>query len=90
VGQRSRLPVVAALERREETAAQHRLGRSERARNVGGAFTVRAGWGAAVRGRWVVLIDDVSTTGATLSGCAISLRSAGALAVSALTLARER
>jgi ComF family protein len=90
VGQRLRLPVVAALERREETAAQHRLGRRERARNVGGAFTVRTGWGAAVRGRWVVLIDDVSTTGATLSGCAIGLRSAGALAVSALTLARER
>jgi competence protein ComFC len=37
-----------------------------------------------------VLIDDVATTGATLSGCAIALLAAGARAVSALTVARER
>jgi predicted amidophosphoribosyltransferase len=43
-----------------------------------------------VRGRWIVLIDDVVTTGATLAACANVLLDAGAVGVSALTLARER
>jgi ComF family protein len=85
-----RLPVALALMRTEHTAAQHSLGRAERARNVGGAFTVRPGLGERVRGHWPILVDDVATTGATLSGCAAALHAAGALAVSAITLARER
>ena len=43
-----------------------------------------------VQGRWIVLVDDVVTSGATLAGCAAALHEAGAYAVSALTLARER
>jgi ComF family protein len=80
----------SCLVRRDRTAAQHALGRGERARNVGGAFGVAERSQAAVSGRWVVLIDDVTTTGATLSGSAAALGRAGARAVSALTLARER
>jgi predicted amidophosphoribosyltransferase len=45
---------------------------------------------AAVRGRWIVLVDDVVTTGSTLAGCATALLDAGAVAVSAVTVARER
>ena len=41
-------------------------------------------------GRWVVLVDDVVTTGATLTACAVPLLAAGALGVSAVTVARER
>ena len=84
------LPVVQALRRRAETAAQHSLGRGARARNVGGAFEVDPREAAAVRGSWVLLIDDVMTTGATLTGCALALESARVAAVSALTVARER
>ncbi|CAN5792608.1 ComF family protein [soil metagenome] len=89
-GRHLRLPVVPALMRRQRTAAQHSLGRAERADNVGGAFAVRPGMSKDVGGRWLVLVDDVATTGATLSGCAAALHAAGALAVSAITLARER
>lgn len=90
VGRRLRMPVVPALERAAVTAAQHRLGRRERASNVDRAFVVAMSQRRAVTGQWVVLVDDVVTTGATLSGCAGALLEAGAAAVSALTLARER
>ena len=45
---------------------------------------------ADIRGRWVLLIDDVVTTGATLAACAATLHDAGVLGVSAITVARER
>ena len=43
-----------------------------------------------VAGRWVLLVDDVVTTGATLAACASALEDAGALATSAIVVARER
>jgi ComF family protein len=84
------LPVVRALERRQRTVAQHALGQDARRHNVSGAFAVRPGLERAVRGRWLVLVDDVTTTGSTLSGCAVALLDAGAVAVAGLTVARER
>lgn len=84
------LPWTEALERRTRTIAQHSLGRVERAANLGGAFAVPSTYRATVAGRWVLLIDDISTTGATLSECALALRAAGARAVSGLTAARDR
>jgi ComF family protein len=90
VGRALNLPVATALERAAKTAAQHSLGRRARAANVGGAFVVKPAVSAQVKGRWVVLVDDVVTTGATLSGCAEALYAAGASAVSGLALARER
>lgn len=89
-GRKLNLPVAQALERAAKTAAQHALSRRARAANVGGAFVVRPAARRAVAGRWVVLVDDVVTTGATFSGCAQALYAAGATAVSAIALARER
>lgn len=84
------LPCAPALERVRATTAQYRLDRRHRAANVAEAFVVRAGASDTVHGRWVVLVDDVVTTGATLSAAAEALLDAGALAVSAIAMARER
>lgn len=57
-----------------------------RRRNVAGAFGVRNP--EAIRGKTILLIDDVMTTGATLSACARTLLRAGAKEIRALCLAR--
>ncbi len=87
------LPMARALERGRATIAQFELGRDQRASNVAGAFRLRASDPVAARsiaGRWVLLIDDVVTTGATLAACGEALIDGGALAVSAIAVARER
>jgi ComF family protein len=84
------LPIAELLERRRATVAQFHLDRAQRAANVANAFGLVPGRADAVRARWVVLVDDVVTTGATLAACAAALLEAGALAVSAVTVARER
>ncbi len=84
------LPMIPALARVRATTPQYRLDRRRRAVNVADAFGVRAGYGAAVAGHAVVLVDDVVTTGATLAASAEALLRAGAVAVAAMTVARER
>ena len=85
------MPWLAALERRRNTSPQFDLGRRARRTNVAGAFGLSGHAHAAqIRGRWVVLVDDVVTTGSTLVACAEALYDAGAVAVSAVTVARER
>jgi len=81
-------PPVAAdwLVRRRRTPSQGTLGPLARARNVRGAFALRRG--RSVKGKRVVLIDDVLTTGATAEECARVLRRAGAAYVGVLVLAR--
>ena len=94
VATRLGLPMASILERRRRTVAQYELDRAHRQANVAGAFGLRPDLqGRAIDvlpGRWVVLVDDVTTTGSTLAACAETLMSAGALAVSGLTVARER
>jgi ComF family protein len=72
------------LARRRATAVQAGLGRAARQRNVAGAFAAAAG----ARGRHVLLVDDVVTTGATAAACARALRAAGAASVTVAALAR--
>jgi ComF family protein len=77
---------VGALLRIKATRSQVGLSRTQRAENVQGAFRVAEG--AEVRGRKVVLIDDVLTSGATVNAAARSLLRAGASRVDVLVFAR--
>ncbi|MCK5942502.1 MAG: ComF family protein [Planctomycetes bacterium] len=83
LGERLRLRVAAgALRRVRATRPQGDALVRSRAENVRGAFAVRRP--RAVRGRDVLLVDDVFTTGATARACASLLRDAGARSVSLL------
>jgi ComF family protein len=91
------VPLLPALRRVRATATQTGLPAARRHRNVRGAFDLargsrlRPGRSAQLRmlgGSTVVLIDDVSTTGATLDACARVLKAAGVREVRALTAAR--
>jgi ComF family protein len=74
------------LERQRETKSQIGLTIHQRQENVRGAFAVRRA--QEVNGREVLLVDDVYTTGATVSECARVLRRAGATKVLVATVAR--
>jgi predicted amidophosphoribosyltransferase len=76
------------LLRLRDTAPQAALGRRERLDNVRGAFGVEPLRAAQVRGRRVVLVDDVMTSGASLHAAAAALRSAGAAHITAVVVAR--
>ena len=90
MGVRLGLPAVALLERRQRTAAQHALGQAQRASNTAAAFAPTTALSGRYEGAWIVVVDDILTTGATLSGCAGVLLEGGAGAVSAITVARDR
>jgi ComF family protein len=81
-------PVADILSRTRPTPSQTDLPAARRHANVRAAFVVMPRRRAAIDGRIVVLIDDVSTTGATLEACALALKDAGAREVRALTAAR--
>jgi ComF family protein len=81
------VPMAAlALVRRRSTPPQVGLTRAQRDENVAGAFAVTRQGRTLIRDRNVVLIDDVITTGATVSACARVLRRAGAARVDVLAL----
>jgi ComF family protein len=88
VAARAKLPVAHALARVKATRQQVGLAASERALNVQGAFRVPEAARADVKGRRLVIVDDVLTSGATIDACSRVLLRAGAAAVDVLVFAR--
>ena len=87
LGRQVGVPVWSeALIRHVSTPSQIGLSAVQRRRNMRGAF--RVGTGRSCRGRSLLLIDDVYTTGATALECARVLRRAGAARVDVYTVAR--
>ena len=86
LARRIALPVRPVLERIRYTTTQTAYDRAERMENLRDAFRLRKN--RDVRGLHVLLIDDVLTTGSTLSECARVLKKAGAVSVYAATAAR--
>lgn len=80
------IPVAEALRRTRHTDPQAGLTRRQRRQNIRGCF--RAAAPETVRGRRVLLIDDVLTTGATANAAAAALKEAGAAHIGVFTLAR--
>lgn len=89
VGELTGIPVVQGLAKVRETATQSRIVEdAARRANVLGAYA--AAPETDLKGKRLVLVDDVCTSGATLSECAACLRMAGAESVVGLTFARAK
>jgi ComF family protein len=88
IAARVNLPVAHALARVKATRQQVGLTASERALNVQGAFRVPEVARADVKGRRLVIVDDVFTSGATIDACSRVLLRAGAASVDVLVFAR--
>lgn len=78
--------LLNAIVKQKETEAQEKLSKTERKTNLIGAYKINA----KVKGKRVLVIDDVKTTGATLNECAKVLKRAGATAVYGLTVAARK
>ena len=84
------IPAVPdALKRIRHTATQTGLSRQQRLKNLQGAFVIHNRYADTIRGKSVLLVDDVFTTGATINQCSRVLLHGGATHVNVLTLARK-
>jgi ComF family protein len=82
------LALVDGLSRTRATPSQGGLSARQRRKNVSGAFEVRKSRAARIKGATITLVDDVFTTGSTLTACSKALLKAGAGRVNVLVLAR--
>jgi predicted amidophosphoribosyltransferase len=82
--------VAPALRLGRPVADQAGLGARDRSANLAGAFAVRRRWAQVLPGATVVIVDDVVTTGATLTEAARVVRTAGATVVTAAVVAATR
>lgn len=89
LSKRSGIPAeLDLLKRRKSTPPLKGLGRRERALAVRGAFHIPSERRAAIKGRTILLVDDVYTSGATANACAKALKRSGAGQVNILCWAR--
>lgn len=86
---RLKTPFLSVLERSKMTKPQFDLRKEERIRNVIDAFSVKENFKRRLSGATVILIDDITTTGATLRECAKVLKKSGVKKVIGTTLAHE-
>jgi len=85
----SNIPLcMEGLKRTRPTTPQSGLSRVERQKNVKRAFALHPKYAVDIKGKTVLLVDDVMTTGSTLHACTKALLKAGAASVNVLTLAR--
>jgi len=82
------LALLDGLSRKRNTPSQGGLTAKQRRRNVAGAFEVRKSRFSRIKGSTITLVDDVLTTGSTLTACTKALQKAGAARVNVLVLAR--
>lgn len=80
--------LVDGLERRKPTPSLGGMGRRARAKALAGAISVRTGAANAIKGRDILLVDDVLTSGATSTVCVKALKQAGARTVTVACFAR--
>lgn len=76
------------MERVIPTTPQIGLNRKARRRNVRKAFAVNPKWKEGVKGKHIILVDDVLTSGATMESCTRALRKQGARRIDIVVLAR--
>ena len=89
VGRLASVPVDCfVLARVRRTSSQVGVSAEQRRKNVAGAFKMLLARAARVKGKSIVVVDDVITTGATAEACARALKRAGAARVDVLALAR--
>jgi ComF family protein len=86
VGKYFGLPLLPAVERTRDTQAQFDLPREKRFNNIAEAFSVARP--VEIEGRRIMLIDDIYTTGATITECSRALKAAGAKRIEVATLSR--
>lgn len=90
LGKILQIPVKNLLEKKENTKAQAQIkNQQERLQRMQGLFQVRAKYENLIRGKRILLIDDVLTTGATLNAASQTLKKAHAKTITGLIVASK-
>jgi competence protein ComFC len=89
IAKRLNLPLLNLLVKTKETQSQIKLSKEKRRENVLNAFEITKGREKFIKGKKVILVDDVFTTGATLNEAAKILKEKGAKEVWGMVVARE-